>query len=108
MQIKPFKLRLHPLLNGAFTQFRLYGTVPTPLPPNELKRLFRQLWSWTIRRLVVAAASKSRLSITSRVFSRYSAEIPTSTHAYVRPTRTGKCSYNPPQRLSSSLGQPGR
>lgn len=47
MKTDQFKLQLRPIRDGAFTQFRLCGPVPTALPPCELRRFFRQLSSWT-------------------------------------------------------------
>ncbi len=46
MNKDPFKLYLKPLSDGSFTKLRLSGSVVTALPPCELRRWFRQLYSW--------------------------------------------------------------
>jgi hypothetical protein len=47
MKQAPFKLRVDPLGDGSFTRLRLCGSVVTPLPPTEIRRLTRMLFGWT-------------------------------------------------------------
>jgi len=47
MKHDAFKLSLKPIDDGSFTQLRLCGSVVTALPAREIRRLVKQLWSYT-------------------------------------------------------------
>ena len=47
MQDSRVRVWLSPLVGGAYTKFRITGTIPTAVPARKLKRLVEELSFWS-------------------------------------------------------------